>query len=86
MVYQDLLHFTFDFGRLYTSTKIRLPTFTLLGFLVLIAVFLYAVALLEYYSNRDLMRGSRLDLNHPADSSAPSRRPGADLQGPAPAG
>ncbi|HTU20999.1 MAG TPA: serine/threonine-protein kinase [Gemmataceae bacterium] len=57
LLYQDPLHFTFDFGGIYTSWEIRAPTFALLSLIILVGVLLFAVALLAYYSNRDLMRG-----------------------------
>jgi hypothetical protein len=62
MILQHVLQFTFDIGGVFTSTEIRLPTWSLLSFMDLIGILLYAVAVLAYYSNRDRMRGSRLDI------------------------
>jgi hypothetical protein len=61
MALQHMLPFTFDAGGIFTSREIRLPTWSLLSFIVLIGMLLYAAALLAYYSNRDRMRGPRLD-------------------------
>jgi hypothetical protein len=61
MAHEHLLGLNFDIGGIYSSAEVRIPTFTLLSFIALIGILLYLAALLAYYSNRELMRGSRAD-------------------------
>jgi hypothetical protein len=62
MVYQDTLGFTFDLGGIQDSFKIRAVTCNLLCIISLVGLLLHVAALLAYYSNRELMRGPRLDI------------------------
>jgi hypothetical protein len=61
MVFRDPLGFTFDFGGVQNSFEMRFMTFTLVGFLSLVGLLLHVAALVAYYSNRELMRESRVD-------------------------
>jgi hypothetical protein len=74
LVYQHLFHFTFDMGGVYHSPEIRAPTFTLLCFITLIGVLMYAIALLAYYANRELMRGSAVDAGPTQGATGGSER------------
>jgi tRNA A-37 threonylcarbamoyl transferase component Bud32 len=61
MILQNRLGFDFDFGGVQNTFEIRFMTCSLIGIIYLVGMLLHAVALLAYYSNRELMRGSRVD-------------------------
>jgi hypothetical protein len=61
MIFRDPLGLTFNFGGLENSFEIRSRTFTLVGSISLFGLLLHVAALVAYYSNRELMRGSRVD-------------------------